>query len=81
MNKNKIINSLKTMAPGFYALTLINCGGFGAFVNMPIVKDVPAGQYERIIKLNNSAMEYLNPDMAVAKVAATAIKLRWDQEK
>ena len=53
MNKNKIINSIKKIAPGFYVLALINCGGFGAIVNMPVVKDVPAGQYERIIKLNN----------------------------
>ena len=53
MNKNKIINLIKKLASGFYALALINCGGFGAIVNMPAIKDVPAGQYERIIKLNN----------------------------
>jgi hypothetical protein len=55
MKKNKIINAIKNMAPGFCALALISCGGFGTIVKMPEIKDVPTGQYERIIKLNNPA--------------------------
>lgn len=53
MKKSKIINSIKNIALGFCALALISCGGFGTIVKMPVVKEVPAGQYERIIKLNN----------------------------
>jgi hypothetical protein len=53
MKKRKIINSIKNIALGFCSLTLINCSGFGTIVKMPEVKEVPAGTYERIIKLNN----------------------------
>ncbi|HUN53626.1 MAG TPA: hypothetical protein VMU29_00570 [Smithella sp.] len=55
MKKNKLIDSIKKMVPGFCALALINCAGFGTIINMPAVKNVPAGPYERIIKLNNPA--------------------------
>lgn len=53
MKKNKISSFIKSIALGFCALVLINCGGFGTIVRMPEVKEVPAGPYERIIKLNN----------------------------
>ena len=55
MKKNKIINSIKNITFGFCALALISCSGFGTIVKMPAVKEVPAGQYELIIKLNNPA--------------------------
>jgi hypothetical protein len=55
MKKFRIINSINNITIGFCALALISCGGFGNIVKMPEVKEVSAGQYERIIKLNNPA--------------------------
>ncbi len=54
MKKNKKVHPIKNMAVGFCALAFIGCGGFGTIIKMPEVKEVPAGQYARIIKLNNS---------------------------
>ena len=53
MKKYKIIDSIKNITLGFCALAVISCSGFGAIIKMPEVKEVPVGQYERIIKLNN----------------------------
>lgn len=53
MKKNDIQHAVKNTALGLGALALLSCGGYSTVVKMPEVKTVPAGQYERIIKLNN----------------------------
>ena len=58
MKKNKIISSIKNIAVGCCALTLISCSGFGTIIKMPVVKEVPEGTYDRIIKLNNPIAEH-----------------------
>jgi len=55
MKKINIKNVVCNLALGLGSLALVNCSGFGAIVKMPKVKEVPAGQYGRIIKFNNPA--------------------------
>lgn len=54
MKKHNIINfSRRSTALGLSALILISCSGYNMIVKMPEVKEVPPGQYESIIKLND----------------------------
>ena len=55
MKKINIKNVICNLALGLGSLALVSCSGFGTIVKMPEVKEVPVGQYGRIIKLNNPA--------------------------
>jgi hypothetical protein len=46
-------NLIRRIALGLSALVLISCSGYNTIVKMPEVKEVPPGQYDRIIKLND----------------------------
>ncbi len=54
MPKMKAIYLIKTSALILGALVLVKCG-FADLIKMPTVREVPAGQYQQIIRLNNPA--------------------------
>jgi len=54
MPKMKAIHLIKTSSLALCALVLVNCG-FAGLIKMPTVREVPAGQYQQIIRLNNPA--------------------------
>jgi hypothetical protein len=53
MNRHNIKNLTRSTALGLSTLVLISCSGYNKIVKMPEVNEVPPGQYERIIKLND----------------------------
>jgi len=53
MKKHNIKNLTKRIALGLGILVLISCSGYNTIVKMPEVNEVPPGQYESIIKLND----------------------------
>ena len=63
MPKMKAIHLIKTSALALGTLVLVSCSGFGTVIKMPPVREVPPGQYQQIIKLNNPAA---TPDETLA---------------
>lgn len=53
MKKCNIKNIIRNIALGLGALASISCSGYSTIIKMQEVNEVPIGQYERIIKLNN----------------------------
>jgi hypothetical protein len=53
MKRLNIKNLTRRIALGLGTLVLISCSGYNTIIKMPEVKEVPPGQYDRIIKLND----------------------------
>jgi hypothetical protein len=63
MKKHNIKNSIRSIAIGLGTLVLMSCSSYNTIIKMPEVKEVPPGQYESIIKLNDP---YGPPDKTLA---------------
>ena len=53
MKRHNIRSLTRSTALGLSTLVLMNCSGYNTIVKMPEVNEVPSGQYESIIKLND----------------------------
>lgn len=65
MKKNSIKSIFNYALLGMVALFSINCSGYKTIVKMQEINAVPAGQYERILKLSNPLGA---PDKTIAGV-------------
>ena len=53
MKRLNIKNLTRRIVLGLGTLVLISCSGYNTIIKMPEVKEIPPGQYESIIKLND----------------------------
>jgi len=53
MKRHNLRSLIRSAVFVLSALVLINCNSYNTIIKMPEVKEIPPGQYDRIIKLNN----------------------------
>ena len=53
MTNNSLKNVIRNMALGISILAFVGCSSYSTIIKMKEIKEVPGGQYERIIRLNN----------------------------